>query len=173
MTHTYYQLLYHLVWVTKERRSLIRTDLQNRLYEYMGGTFRELKCYPLLIGGMPDHIHACVEIPSGTALSDVLRTVKVSSTKWIRENFPLASEFAWQEGYGAFSVSVSSKEAVLRYISNQEEQHKKYDFREEFLLLLRNHGVSYDEKYLWKSTFPAPAFGGAISPSGYFPRVAG
>ena len=93
MTHTYYQLLYHLVWSTKERRPSITIDLQNRLYEYMGGTFRSLKCFPLLIGGMPDHVHLCVEVPPKNALSDIIRDVKISSSKWIHQNFPIGKNF--------------------------------------------------------------------------------
>jgi len=150
MTHTYYQLLYHLVWSTKERRPLITADLQNRLYEYIGGTFRSLKCFPILFGGIHDHVHLCVEIPPKYALADIVRNVKVSSSKWVRQNFPIKKEFEWQEGYGAFSVSPSCKEAVLQYIKNQEIHHKERNFREEFLLLLQKHAVKYDEKYLWK-----------------------
>ncbi len=150
MTHTYYQLLYHLVWSTKERRRLITTDLQNRLYKYMGGIFRSLKCFPILFGGMPDHVHLCVEIPPRYAPADIVRKVKISSSKCVHQNFPMHTDFEWQEGYGAFSVSPSYREAVLQYIRNQEIHHKKRDFREEFLWLLQNHAVKYDEKYLWK-----------------------
>jgi REP element-mobilizing transposase RayT len=150
MAHTYSQLLYHLVWSTKNRQSLITNDFQNRLYEYMSGTFRSLKCHCILIGGMPDHIHVCTEIPPSINISDVMRNVKVSTTKWIKHNFSVGKDFEWQEGYGAFSVSASNKDVLLQYIKNQEQHHKGYDFREEFLLLLQKHGVQYDEKYLWR-----------------------
>ncbi len=150
MAHTYYQLLYHLVWSTKERRPLITLDSQERLHEYLGGTFRDMRCHPILINGMPDHVHVCVEIPPTTSLSDLMKNVKVSSTKWVKQHFPTSKNFEWQEGYGAFSVSPSNKEAVFAYIKNQEAHHRKYDFKEEFLLLLKNHGIQFEEKYLWK-----------------------
>jgi len=116
----------------------------------MAGTFRSLKCYCILIGGMPDHIHVCTEIPPSLNISDVMRNVKVSTSKWIKHTFSAGHDFEWQEGYGAFSVSASNKNALLQYIKNQEQHHRKYDFREEFLLLLQKNGVQYDEKYLWK-----------------------
>ena len=150
MTHTYTQLLYHLVWSTKERQPFIAKDFQSTLYEYMAGVFRSLKCHCILIGGMPDHVHVCIEMLPILNISEVMRTVKVSTSKWIRQNFSVGRDFEWQEGYGAFSVSASNKNALLQYIKNQEEHHSKYDFREEFLLLLQKHGVQYDEKYLWK-----------------------
>ena len=99
---------------------------------------------------MPDHVHLCVEIPPRFALADIMRNAKVSSSKWVHQNFLMCKDFEWQEGYGAFSVSPSSREAVLQYIRNQETHHKKCDFREEFLWLLQNNAVKYDEKYLWK-----------------------
>ncbi|MDP1879471.1 MAG: IS200/IS605 family transposase [Parachlamydiaceae bacterium] len=150
MTHTYSQLLFHLVWSTKERRPLILPDFKKALYEYMAGIFRSLKCYCLLIGGVEDHIHVCVEIPPSLNISDVMKTVKVSTTKWIKQNYVNCNDFEWQQGYGAFSVSTSNKNVLLEYIKNQEQHHKKVDFREEFLILLQKHGVKFEEKYLWK-----------------------
>lgn len=150
MSHTYYQLLYHLVWSTKERQSLITIDFQRNLYEYMAGVFRSLKCYCILIGGMPDHVHVCIEIPPTLNISNIMRSVKVSTSKWVRQNCSVGRDFEWQEGYGAFSVSASNKNTLIQYIKNQEKHHKKYNFKEEFLLLLEKHGVQYEEKYLWK-----------------------
>ena len=150
MSHTYYQLLYHFVWSTKERRPIITANIKDSLYDYMGGTFRSLKCTPVLFGGVADHVHICVEVPPRYALAEIIRNVKVSSTKWVRQNYVSASGFEWQEGYGAFSVSPSAREAVLKYIRNQEAHHSQVNFKEEFLWLLKNHAIKYDEKYLWK-----------------------
>ena len=149
MTRTYYQLTYHLVWSTKDRKPMITKDIQPRLYEYIGGIFCAHKCHPILFGGMSDHIHLCVEIPPTSCISDVIRSVKIGSSKWCHSTFP-QQMFEWQEGYGAFSVSPSSRAAVIAYIKEQEEHHKKKDFREEFLWFLENYGIHYDEKYLWK-----------------------
>jgi len=150
MSHTYHQLIYHLVWSTKERQPLITPDIQNRLYEYMGGTLRSLACQPLLIGGMPDHVHFCVGIPPTLVPAEIIRSVKVASSKWVSQNFQIDKKFQWQEGYGAFTVGPSSKKAVLKYIKNQETHHKKRDFKEEFLWLLKNHDIEFEEKFLWK-----------------------
>ncbi len=95
---------------------------------------------------MPDHVHVCAEIPPSINISEVMRNVKVSTSKWIKQNFSVGKNFEWQEGYGAFSVSPSNKNALIQYIKNQEQHHKKYDFREEFLLLLlQKHRKCCDE----------------------------
>jgi putative transposase len=150
MAHTYTQLLYHLIWSTKERRNSIEPIFQQRLYQYIGGIAKDLDGSLLEIGGMPDHIHLLTLVPPKIGLSDFVKQVKVGSTKWLRDHVPGAWAFAWQQGYGAFSVSRSNEDAVAQYIANQEEHHKKKDFRDEFLGLLRVHEVTFDEKYLWR-----------------------
>jgi putative transposase len=150
MTHTYHQLLYHLIWSTKERKSVIRKEYHDRFFPYLGGIFRSLECAPIQIGGMPDHVHALVSIPPRISISEIVRNSKVSSSKWLKDNYPELDSFSWQEGYGAFTVSSSSEQAVIQYIQNQENHHRERDFREEFLGLLKKHRVSFDEKYLWK-----------------------
>ncbi|NGX41967.1 MAG: hypothetical protein K940chlam7_00241 [Chlamydiae bacterium] len=150
MSHTYHMLLYHLVWSTKNRCPFIIKSYQDRLYRYMGGTFRSLKCHPVQVGGMPDHIHALVSIPPNVTISEIVRNAKVSTNNWMSQTFPETKSFAWQKGYGAFSVSPSNSNAVITYIQNQETHHKKSDFKEEFIALLNKHGITFDEKYLWK-----------------------
>lgn len=150
MTNTFHQLLCHFVWSTKDRLPLILTPMQKRLYEYLVGTFRSLRCYPYQIGGMPDHIHALVAVPPNIAISELLRNVKVSSSKWMMQTFRHQRVFAWQNGYGAFSVSPSGKDGVIKYIQEQEVHHLRYNFREEFLRILEEQGVAFEEKYLWK-----------------------
>ncbi len=150
MSHTYTQLLYHLVWSTKERQPFIPHDFQDRVYQYLAGTLKAKKCHPIQIGGMPDHIHILTEMNPDVAPAEVIRNIKVSATKWIKNTWPTFSNFAWQEGYGAFSVSASNREAVLNYIKNQEKHHKVKNFMDEFLELLDRHEVEYDIKYLWK-----------------------
>ena len=150
MTHTFHQLLYHLVWSTTERKPFISKEYQDQFFRYLGGTFRSLQCPPIQIGGMPDHVHILVSIPPKSSISEIIRNAKVSSSKWLKGTYLDLDTFSWQEGYGAFSVSTSNKLAVIQYILNQEKHHKKYDFREEFLGLLKKHGISFDEKYLWR-----------------------
>ena len=99
---------------------------------------------------MPDHVHVLTAIPPTISIAEVIRNVKVSATKWVKETCPDSANFAWQEGYGAFSVSSSNHEAIVNYIRNQKNHHKDRDFRDEFLALLNKHGIEFDEKYLWK-----------------------
>ena len=99
---------------------------------------------------MADHVHICIEVPPKYSLSEIIKQVKVSSTKWVQSNFSVGKSFAWQEGFGVFSVSPSSKAAVLKYIQNQKEHHEGRSFKDEFLWLLKNHHVKFDEKFLWK-----------------------
>ena len=151
MAHTYFQLLYHLVWSTKDRKSLISDNqFEDRLHNYIGGSFKAKDCLPLQIGGMPDHLHALVTIPPTLQIAEVIRNIKVSSSKWAHQIYPEFSGFGWQEGYGAFSISASNREAVVNYIKNQKEHHKVRSFQDEFIALLDRYGINYDEKYLWK-----------------------
>ena len=150
MTHTYYQLLYHFVWSTKERLPLILPSFKDQFYAYIGGIFKMQKCHPLVIGGMPDHIHLLVEIPPNCTVAELVCYVKVGAAKWLHETIKEANTFQWQEGYGAFTVSSPRKSNVIKYIQNQETHHKKVSFEDEFLWLLKEYGIGYDPQYLWK-----------------------
>jgi putative transposase len=150
MAHTYHQHLFHLVWSTKERQPLLHSAFKQRMFEFLGGAFRTAGCMCVQVGGMSDHIHALVAIPPKYAVSEIIRDVKVCSSKWITTGATDCKAFAWQEGYGSFTVSVSQKEAVIRYIVTQEEHHKTQTFEDEFKTFLKVHEVSYDEKYLWR-----------------------
>ncbi len=148
MSHTYTNLLTHFVFRTKDSMNLITNEIKPELYAYMGGLTKELKGKPLAINGMLDHVHLLVSLPPTVSASDAMQFIKANSSKWVSEKF--GNPFGWQIGYGAFSVSRSNVDAVVKYIQNQEEHHQKYDFKEEFLKLLRSHEVDFDEKYLWK-----------------------
>jgi putative transposase len=150
MTHTYYEHLYHLVWSTKDRQPLIPNEIKERFYHYLVGAFRTTGCLSIQIGGMPDHIHILASIPPKFAVSEIIRDVKICSTKWVNATLPECKSFAWQEGFGAFTVSPSEAESVIQYILNQEEHHKKVTFREEFIAFLEKFEIHYDEAYLWK-----------------------
>lgn len=148
MSHTFTNLHFHFVFRTKDSLELITDEIKPELYAYLGGLTKELKGKPLAINGMSEHIHLLVSLPPTVSISDALKFLKANSSKWMNERF--GKEFAWQIGYGAFSVSRSQVDAVVKYIQNQEEHHQKYDSKEEFLKLLRNHEVEFDENYLWK-----------------------
>ena len=124
--------------------------MQQPLYAYIGGTTKALKGVLIASGGVDDHIHLLVRLPAILSIADLVRQIKCSSTNWVRTTYPQYNRFAWQEGYGAFSVSKSVKEQVITYIDNQKLHHKTLSFHDEFLFLLDKHGIEYDEKYLWK-----------------------
>jgi len=149
MPGTYSQILLHVVFSTKGRTPWISTEIAERLYPYIGGIVRAEKGVLYDIGGVEDHVHMYLRwLPDGS-VSDLMRTVKSRSSKWIHETFPTLREFAWQEGYSVFSVSKSQEEAVMKYIAGQAEHHKKEDFKSELLRILRAHGVQYEEKYVF------------------------
>ncbi len=149
MAHTYVQLLTHIVFSTKNREPFLTPELRERLFPYMGGIFRGLDSSALLINGVSDHVHILALLPAKRALSDIMRDVKANSSGWVHEQFPRLKKFAWQTGYGAFSVSKSNLEVVREYIANQEKHHKRKTFQEEFIGLLKKHGIEYDERFIW------------------------
>jgi REP element-mobilizing transposase RayT len=149
MPGTYTNLLYHIVFSTKNRLPLIVHDIQEELYSYMGGIIRNQKGICLEIGGIADHVHILAKVRPSISISDFLRELKASSSKWASEKRDRLREFAWQEGYAAFSVSESQVAKVCSYIQRQLQHHRRVDFKEEFRELLRKHGVDFDERYLW------------------------
>lgn len=150
MPGTYSQLLLHVVFSTKGRRPWITADVAERLYAYMGGIVRAEKGVLYDIGGVEDHMHMYLRWRTDGSVSDLVRTVKARSSKWIHDSFPALREFAWQEGYSVFSVSRSQEEAVKKYIARQTEHHKKEDFNSELLKLLRAHGIEFDERHVFE-----------------------
>lgn len=148
MSSTHLSLHYHLVFSTKDRRPVIDPVWRSSLHEFMGGCLRQIGGVAESIGGVEDHVHLLVGLRSTHRLCDVLRDVKRASSIWVRDKAGLRS-FEWQEGYGAFTVSMSRIDGVRRYIQNQEEHHKRQSFQDEYVSLLRRHSVKYDEKYLW------------------------
>lgn len=149
MAGTYSQILLHVVFSTKLRQPSIAPDLADRLYSYMGGIVRAKKGILYDIGGTNDHVHIYLRWRPDESVSDLLRTVKARSSKWVHDSFPALGAFAWQEGYSAFSVSKSQEQVVKNYIAGQAEHHKKEGFQSELLRLLRAHGIEFDERYVF------------------------
>ena len=147
MPGTYSQLLLHIVTSTKDRTPWISTAVAQRLYPYIGGIVRAEKGVLYEIGGVEDHVHLYLRWRPDGRVSDLMRTVKAGSSKWMHETFPELAAFAWQEGYSVFSVSKSQEDALKRYINGQAEHHKTEDFKSELLRTFRAHGVELDEKY--------------------------
>lgn len=148
MSHTYTNLLSHIVFITKERLPLITNEIKPELFAYIGGLVKELKGKPIIVNRMSDHVHLLVSLPPMVDVSKAMRFVKANSSKWVSQKF--GKPFEWQKGYGAFSVSRSNVDAVVNYIQNQEQHHQKLDFRTEFIALLRKNGIDFDEQFLWQ-----------------------
>jgi REP element-mobilizing transposase RayT len=142
-------LHFHLVFSTKNRQPLIDAELRTRLYEYIGGILRAEKLVLLAAGGMPDHVHLLVSLSRESSIAETLQLVKANSSKWIHTTFPERQHFAWQAGYGAFSVSFSSIADVKNYIARQAEHHRVRTFQDEFREFLRKHELEWDERYVW------------------------
>jgi REP-associated tyrosine transposase len=149
MPHSYVSTLTHCVFSTKERRKLITPDIQQRLWPYMGGIARENSMKALAIGGVEDHIHMLLSLSATTPVAKAIQLIKGGSSKWLHENFPTQRGFAWQEGYGAFSVSISHVSDTIAYIEGQAAHHRKQSFEDEFRAFLKRHGIEFDERYVW------------------------
>jgi len=149
MPGTYSQLLLHIVFSTKGRTPWITDEVSERLYPYIGGIVRAEKGVLYDIGGVEDHVHMSLRWRPDGSVSDLMRTIKARSSKWVHDTFPALGVFAWQEGYSVFTVSKSQEEAVKKYIAGQTEHHTKEDFKSELLRILRAHRVEFDEKYVF------------------------
>jgi REP element-mobilizing transposase RayT len=147
MPSTHTNLLYHIIFATKNREPVIAAEWRPRLHEYLGGAVRGLGGVPQGVGGVADHVHLLVGLKPTHCLSDFMRDLKKNSSVWISETIPVPS-FHWQEGYAAFTVSASVKASVRQYIAGQEEHHRHKTFREELVEFLKKSGIDYDERYL-------------------------
>ena len=145
---SYTNLLYHIVFSTKDRRPLITPDYEPRLYEYLGGTIRQLGGVSLELNGTEDHIHLLTKLRPDRAVSEVLRELKSNATGWMHDVFPRLEDFSWQRGYGAFSVSQSRVESVRKYIERQKEHHQKISFRDEFIQFLQENKIEFDARFI-------------------------
>jgi len=149
MANTLILLNIHYVFSTKNRQKMIDKSIRKRLWAYVGGIARENKMIAQAVGGTSDHIHVLITIPSSMSPSKAIQLIKAGSSKWIHDEFPEISGFAWQAGYGAFSVSYGKLSNAIEYINNQEKHHLHRSFEEEYLEFLRTQGIDFDERYLW------------------------
>jgi putative transposase len=141
-------LYVHFVWSTKNRQPLIVPEMRDRLYAYMGGIVRKLGGVLLCAGGVSDHVHLACSLNTRMCIADTARDIKSNSSGWVHDELRMA-DFARQIGYGAFTVSYSVLPRLRAYIHDQEAHHRRMTFQEEFLALLKKHGVEYDERYIW------------------------
>lgn len=150
MAQSLAQLWTHLIFSTKNRFPFL-TDKPFRadVHAYLATTLRQYDCETLIVGGMEDHIHALFALSRTYSISTVVKEIKRPSSSWIKATSPRLAKFYWQAGYGAFSVSQSNLEDVIRYIENQEEHHRRITFQEEYRAFLKAYGIEYDERYVW------------------------
>jgi len=148
MAHTYCSSLFHCVFSTKERRKVIAEDVRERLWAYIGGIAREHEMKALAVGGTEDHVHILLSLPATKGGSQAMREIKQGSSRWMHETCGMP-EFAWQEGYGAFSVGLNQVDATVAYIASQQEHHRRRDFQAEYVAFLKKHRIEYDPRYVW------------------------
>lgn len=149
MAGTFSQIYIQIIFAVKGRENLIAQTWKDELHKYIAGIIKGKSQKPIIVNGMPDHIHAFVGLKPSMAISDLVRDIKNNSTNFINDKKFLRGKFSWQEGYGAFSYSHSQIENVYNYILNQEEHHKKKTFREEYLEFLKKYEVEFSDKYLF------------------------
>jgi REP element-mobilizing transposase RayT len=149
MSQSLSKVYVHLTFSTKERYPFIDENIKERLWEYLGGICKGLECNPMQVGGDKDHIHILCLLSKKISQMKLVEEVKKQSSKWIKTVDEKYANFYWQDGYGIFSVNPSEIEIVIDYIKNQEEHHKKRDFKEELIAFLKKYNVEYDERYIW------------------------
>jgi len=141
MGHTYACIYIHVVFSTTDRQRTIKDAFRERLWKYMCGIARKNKFKIVNIGGIDDHIHILFSLPANIDVSRAVQLVKGGSSKWVHDTIPKTRNFGWQEGFGAFSVSLSKLDEVKQYIANQAKHHRKFDFAKEWKMLLEKHGM--------------------------------
>ena len=144
----YRQILYHLTFHTKNSEKVLNYSENEELFKCIWGIIKNKKCKLYRINGVEDHIHIVCDLHPSIALADLVKDIKVASSKWIKENHIYPKFSNWAEGYGAFTLSIREKDTIVKYVMNQQEHHKTETFREEFIRLLKENGIDFDEKYL-------------------------
>jgi len=142
-------LLIHIVFSTKDRAPLLSPEVRPDLYAYLATVARNANCECYRVGGVADHVHFAIRLSRTTTIAALVEELKTSSSKWLKTQSPALANFAWQNGYGAFSVGPSDLEALRAYIDSQEEHHKTRTFQEEYRAFLKRYGVDFDERYVW------------------------
>src|SRR5207247_6786520 len=137
--HSFMSCVVHCVWSTKNREPCLTSDLRERLWPYLGGIAKQNQMKMLAIGGVADHVHVLLSLPATLSVAKAMQLLKGNSSKWIRETFPKMHSFAWQEGYGAFSVGVSGVDATVAYLRSQAGHHRTRSFLLENVAMLKNH----------------------------------
>jgi putative transposase len=149
MPHSYSYCLFHCVWSTRARQNAIPPAVQERLWAYLGGVARANEFTALAVGGTQDHVHALLSLPATLPVAKAVQLIKAGSSKWVHDTQPEMRDFAWQEGYGAFSIGTSQVDETVRYIARQAEHHATCGFEEEYVAFLHRHGIEYDARHVF------------------------
>jgi putative transposase len=149
MSQSLSNIILHVIFSTKSRHPWIKNELRPTTHAYIAGVVRECGCEAYRVGGVDDHIHIALRLSRTISVSNLVREVKSSSSKWLKTQAPNLGKFSWQQGYGAFSVGMSQKDALVSYIDNQEEHHRAHTFQDEYRNFLQKYGIVYDERYVW------------------------
>ncbi len=150
MANTYTQINIHVIFSVKGRENVILNSFKDRLFEYISGILSKNGQFSLAVNGYKDHVHLFFELSPNLSLSDIVRIVKSSSSKWINNQKFVNGKFAWQEGYAAFSYTKSQRNNVIKYIMNQEKHHQTTTFKQEYLQILKNFEINFDKKYIFE-----------------------
>jgi putative transposase len=142
-------VLIHIIFTTKDRIPMIDVQTRPDLYAFLAFTAREIGCECFAVGGVADHVHLAVRFSRVVTIAKLIEKLKTSSTRWFRQQSPLFSGFAWQRGYGAFSVGPTDLPALRQYIDNQEIHHASHPFQHEYRAFLRKYEIDFDERYVW------------------------
>jgi len=142
-------LLTHIVFSTKDRAPVLDATVRPALHAYLATVARNADCECFRVGGVADHVHLAVRLSRTITMAQLIEELKTSSSKWLKTQSPALAAFAWQRGYGAFSVGPSDLNALLQYIDNQEEHHKTRNFQDEYRAFLMKYGIEFDERYVW------------------------
>ena len=149
MSQSLSKLYTHIVFHTKHNQDLIKADVENELFAYLGGILKSNKCVPIVINGIENHLHILCILSKNIALADLLEELKRKSSRWLKTKGAHYTDFAWQGGYGAFSVSQGKVDVVKRYIENQKEHHKTETIKDEYIRFLTEYEIDYNKDYLW------------------------
>ncbi len=150
MSHSYTNLMLHIVFATKYRTPFLRDRIiRSQMHAYIGGTCNKLGCQSLIVNGVADHIHILCCLSRTITVADLLEEIKRPSSKWVKTKGFLLSKFAWQTGYAAFSVGRTEVDRIRAYIANQEKHHGNIDFKQEYIRLLQANNIKYDENSIW------------------------
>lgn len=145
---TYTQIIYQIVFSTKYRENTLDTENLYELFKYISGILKNKNCHLYQIGGIENHIHIVTHIHPSVALSDLIKDIKLASTVYIKKQSIFPNFNGWQDGYGAFTYTINEKERLINYVKNQENHHHKKTFKQEYINLLKEHKIDFDEKYL-------------------------